>query len=88
MGFEKLNMQEKTCALTQLEQGMPGKLVAEELSVNRQSIYILKMVAAKLTPNTIPPRKPGSGGKRKTTPKTDCILKYEVEKNPSIAAAE
>ncbi|MPC66551.1 hypothetical protein E2C01_060700 [Portunus trituberculatus] len=65
-----------------------GKCVAEELSVNRLSIYRLKMEAAKLGPNTIPARKPGSGGKRKTTPKTDCILKCEVKKNPSITAAE
>ena len=84
MGRKKLNMEEKTRALTQLEQGMPGKRVAEELSVNRRSIYRLKMEAA----NTTPPRKPGSGGKRKTTPKTDRILKHEVKKNPSITAAE
>ncbi|MPC46859.1 hypothetical protein E2C01_040589 [Portunus trituberculatus] len=87
MGRKKLNM-EKTCAFTLLEQGMPGNRVAEEPSVNRRSIYRLKMEAATLGPNTTPPRKPGSGGKRKTTPKTDCILKHEVKKNPSIKAAE
>ncbi|MPC43182.1 hypothetical protein E2C01_036821 [Portunus trituberculatus] len=67
---------------------MLTKRVAEELSVNRRSIYRLKMEAAKLVPNTIPPQKPGSGGKRKTTPQTDCILEREVKKNPSITAAE
>ena len=47
MGRKKLNMEEKTRALTLLEQGMPGKRVAEELSVSRKSIYRLKMEAAK-----------------------------------------
>ncbi|MPC43616.1 hypothetical protein E2C01_037266 [Portunus trituberculatus] len=75
MGRKKLNMEEKTRALTLMEQGIPGKRVAKELRVNRRSIYRLKMEADKLGPNTTPPRKPGSGGKRKTTPKTDCILK-------------
>lgn len=88
MGRKKLNMEEKARALTLLEQGMPGKHVAEKLSVSRRSIYRLKMEAAKLPPNTTPQRKSGSGGKRKTTPKTDCILKREVKKNPSITAAE
>ncbi|MPC66345.1 hypothetical protein E2C01_060493 [Portunus trituberculatus] len=64
MGSKKLNMEEKTCALTLLVQGMPGKCVVEELTVNRRSIYSQKMEAAKLEPNTIPPLKPGSGGKK------------------------
>ena len=69
MGRKKLTMEEKTCALTLLEQGMPGKRVAMELGVNRRSIYRLKMEAVKLPPNTTPPRKQGSGGK-KTSAKT------------------
>ena len=88
MGRKKLTMEEKTRALTLLEQGMPGKRVAMELGVNRRSIYRLKMEAAKLPPNTTPPRKQGSGGKKKTSAKTDCILKCEVRKNPSITAAQ
>ncbi|MPC71134.1 hypothetical protein E2C01_065404 [Portunus trituberculatus] len=81
MGREKLNMEGKICALTLLEQGMPGKCVVEELKVNKWSIYRLKMEAAKLGLNTTPPQKPNSGDNRKTTPKTDCILKCEVKKN-------
>lgn len=86
MGHKKPNM-EKTSALIHLEQGMPGKCVVEELGVNRQSIYRPKMEAAKLPLSTTPPWKPGSGGKR-NSPTTDCILKCEVKKNPSITTAE
>ena len=87
MGRCKLNMEEKARALTQLQQGVSAMRVAADIGVSRRSIYSLKRAAAALPPGTTPPRKPGTGTHRKTSPRTDNLLRREVLSNPSISAA-
>ena len=81
-------MVEKTRALTLLGQGVSVIRVAASLNVNRITIYKLKKAAATLPEGGVPPRKQGSGGKRKTSPRTDKVLKREVMQNPSMTASE
>ena len=81
MGRKKLNMVEKTTALTLLGQGTSAISVAAELKVSRQAIYDFKKAAA------TPSHKPGSGRKRLTSLRMDMMLKREVTANPSITAA-
>ncbi|KAG0709110.1 hypothetical protein GWK47_023925 [Chionoecetes opilio] len=88
MSRKKLSMEEKTRALTLLEQGMSSICVAAEMKVSRQAIYLLKRSAAILQPSMTPKRNEGSGGKRKTSPRTDKILKREVKSDPSITGSE
>ena len=58
------------------------------MKVFRQSVYILKRVAASLATGVTPKRKIGSGAPRKTTPKTDTIMKREVKQNLALTASE
>ena len=88
MGRKKLTIEEKTRALTLIEQGMPVNRVAVELNVSRVSLFKLKKSAAALPAGTTPPRKLGGGCKRKTTARTDKVLVRDVKQNPSITAAE
>ncbi|KAG7156092.1 Transposable element Tcb2 transposase-like 4, partial [Homarus americanus] len=74
MGRNKLTLHEKARALTQLELGM-------------QAIYNLKHAAAPLPPGAIPKRKVGSGAVRKTSIRTDNILKREVMSDPAVTAS-
>ena len=87
MGRTKLTMEEKTRALTLMEQGVPVKHVAANLNVSRVSLFKLKKAATTPHPSTALPCKPGSGGK-KTTGRTDKILVREVKQDPSITVAE
>ena len=48
MGGKKLTIEEKTRALTLIEQGMPVNCVAVELNVSRVSLFKLKKSAAAL----------------------------------------
>ncbi|KAK4309034.1 hypothetical protein Pmani_019294 [Petrolisthes manimaculis] len=66
---------------------MPTINIAQVIAVSRQAIFRLKKAAADLSPGAIPPRKPGCGRKKATTPRTDKLLKREVLKNPSTTAA-
>lgn len=62
--------------------------VAAELQVARMTIYRLKRASSALPLGTTPRRKKGSGRPRKTSPRTDQLLKREVMSNPSITALE
>lgn len=79
-------MKEKARALALLEQGMSVIRVAADVQVTRMAIYSLKKAAAAHPPGTVPPRKPGSGAPRKTSTRTDKILKREVIADPCITA--
>ncbi|KAG7158138.1 putative CENP-B N-terminal DNA-binding domain-containing transposase-like [Homarus americanus] len=87
MGRNKLTLHEKARALTQLELGMSVIRVASDLKVSRQAIYNLKHAAAPLPPGAIPKRKVGSGAVRKTSIRTDNILKREVMSDPAVTAS-
>ncbi|KAG0725462.1 Transposable element Tcb1 transposase [Chionoecetes opilio] len=52
------------------------------------AIYNLKKAVESLPPGTVPPRKPGSGAPKKTSPRTDKIMRREVLNDPAITAAE
>ncbi|XP_076036784.1 uncharacterized protein LOC143022442 [Oratosquilla oratoria] len=87
MGRSKLSMQEKARALALLEQGMSAIRIAADLQVTRRVIYSLKKAAATHPPGTVPQRiKPGSGAPKKTSTRTDKILKREVMSDPCITA--
>ena len=85
MGRNKLTMEEKSRALTLLEQGWSVIRVAADLKVTRRVIYNMKQAASGVPPGTTPPRKKGSGAPRKTSPRTDKILKREVLATPAIS---
>ncbi|XP_066947049.1 uncharacterized protein [Macrobrachium rosenbergii] len=87
MGRHKLTNEEKARALAQLEQEVSVIRVARDIGVSRQAIYSLKKAAAGFPPGAVPQRKPGCGRKKKTSPRTDKILKREVLNNPSFTAA-
>ena len=62
--------------------------VARDIGVSREAIYQLKSSAALLPPGMVPKRKSGSGAPKKTSPRTDKLLKREVTSYPSITAVE
>ncbi|CAJ0956160.1 unnamed protein product [Ranitomeya imitator] len=84
MSRKKLKMEEKSRALTLLEKGDSVIAVARDLGVSREAIYQLKRSAASLPPGMVPQRKSGSGAPKKTSPRTDKLLKPEVMSHPSI----
>ena len=88
MGRKKLQMNEKSRALTLLEKGDSVIAVAKDIGVSREAIYQLKRSATALPTGTVPGRKSGSGAPKKTTPRTDKLLKRQVMSNPSITAVE
>ena len=88
MGRTKLTVEEKIRALTLLEEGVPMTHIANHLKVTRRTVYKLKYAAAGLPSGTIPRRKEGTGGQRKTSLMTDHVLRQEVDENPLITAAE
>ncbi|KAG0702681.1 Septin-1 [Chionoecetes opilio] len=88
MGRNKLSNEEKTRALTLLKEGASVIRVAAEVNVTRMAIYNLKKAVESLPPGTVPPRKPGSGAPKKTSPRTDKIMRREVLNDPAITAAE
>lgn len=87
MRVAKLTVEEKTRILTLIDQGRPINNISQEMGVSRQAIFRLRKAAAQLSPGAVPPRKPGSGRKKTTTPRTDKLLKREVLKHPSSTAA-
>ena len=62
--------------------------VARDIGVSREAIFQLKRSAALLPPGMIPKRKSGSGAPKKTTPRTDKLLKREITSYPFIASVE
>ena len=88
MGRKKLQMEEKSRVLTLLEKGELAIAVTRDIGVSREAIYQLKGSAASLSPGIVPKQKSGSGAPKKTSPKTNKLLKRKVLSYPSISAVE
>ncbi|XP_076811815.1 uncharacterized protein LOC143458825 [Clavelina lepadiformis] len=88
MGRKKMQMAEKSRALTLLEKGDSVIAVARDIGVSREAIYQLKRSTSSFPPGMVPKRKSGSGAPKKTTPRTDKLLKREVTSYPSITSFE
>ena len=88
MRRKKMQMEEKSRALTLLEKGDSVISVVKDIGFSRQTIYQLKRSATSLSPGMVPRRKPGSGVPRKTSARTDKLLKREVLSYPSITVVE
>ena len=88
MGRKKLSIKEKSRAMTMLQHGVSVSCVAADLQVSRTAIYELKRTAAQLPPGTTPHRKVGTGSKKKTTARTDALIRQDVMEYPSITAAQ
>ena len=87
MGRNKLSMEEKTRALTMVKEGASIAHVAADLHVSTHTISYLNQAATRLAGNTTTTRKPGTGAKKKTTDRTNAVLRREVMLNPSISSA-
>ena len=87
MGRKKLSEIEKAQALTKIKMNVPVTKVEADLNVSRQTVYTLLKATKGLPEGTFPKRKIGSGGKRKTTARTDNLLRREVLLSPSITPA-
>ena len=87
MGRKKLSEIEKAQALTEIKMNEPVTKVAANLNVSRLTVYTLLKATKGLLEGTVPKRKIGSGRKRKTTAKTDHLLRREVLLRPSITPA-
>ena len=87
MDRKKLQMEEKSHALTLFEKGESVIAVAIDIGISRGAIYQLKRSAASLSPGMVLKRKSGSGAAKKTSPRTDKLLKHKVM-YPSISAVE
>ena len=67
MGQKKMQMAEKSCALTLLEKGDSVLAVTRNIyQLKREAIYQLKRSAALLPPRMVLKRKSGSGAPEKT----------------------
>ncbi|KAG1704394.1 Dihydroorotate dehydrogenase (quinone), mitochondrial [Nymphon striatum] len=67
--------------------GLSGKPLRERSTKMIHDVYSLTEAASLPTGGT-PKRKEGSGGRRKTSARTDAIMKREVMQNPSLTASE
>ena len=83
-----MQMAEKSRALTLLQKGHSVIAVARDIGVLREAIYQLKRSATLLPPRMIMKRKLGSGAPKKTSPKTDKILKRERTSYSSTTTVE
>ena len=89
MGQKKMQMAEKSCALTLLEKGDSVLAVTRNIyQLKREAIYQLKRSAALLPPRMVLKRKSGSGAPEKTLPRIDKLLNREVTSYLSIAVVE
>ena len=70
-------MAEHSHVLTLLQKGNSVIAVARDIGVSREAVFQLKRSAELLPPGMIPKRKSGSGAPKKTSPKTDKLLKNE-----------
>ena len=86
MGRSKLNNEEKVRVLMLANEGMSNRDICIRTGRSMQTIRMLKKVAVGLPPNTIPERKKGSGRPRKTSKRTDAMLKREVMVSPTVTA--
>ena len=78
IGRKKFQMGKKSRALTLLEKGESVVAVARDIGVSREAIYQLKRSATSLSPGMVPKQMSGSGAPKKTSPRTDKLLKREV----------
>ena len=85
---KQLTMEVKARALALMEKGVSQKAISEELKVSRKTIYRLKKRAKNLPKGVTPPRKMGSGRPRKTSPRTDHVLRREVMSNPELTSGD
>ena len=77
MGRKKLQMEEKARALILLEKGDSVIAVARDIGVSRAAIYQSTRAAASLPTGMVPKRKCDSGAPKKTSPRTDKLLKLK-----------
>ena len=87
MGRKRLTEIEKAQTLTKIKINEPVTKVAANLNVSRLTVYTLFKATKDLPKGTVPRRKIGSGRKRKTTARTDHLLRREVLLRPSITPA-
>ena len=87
MGRKKLPEIEKAQALKKIKINVHVTKVAADLYVSRQTVYTLLKATKGLPEGTVPKRKIGSGRKRKTTARTDHLLRRKVLLSPSITPA-
>ena len=71
-----------------LRKGNSVIAVVRDIGVSREAIFQLKRSDALLPPRMIPKRESGSGAPKKTSPRTDKLLKREVTSYPSITSVE
>ena len=81
-------MVEHPRVLTLLPKGNSVIAVARDIGVSREAIFQLKRSGALLPPRMIPKKKSGSGPPKKTSPRTNKLLKREVTSYPSITSVE
>ena len=75
MGRKKLSEIEKAQALTKIKTNVPVAKVVADLNVSRQTVYTLLKTTIGLPEDTVLKQKIGSGRKRKTTARTDHLLR-------------
>ena len=74
----------KTPALTMLKEGVSIVHIAADLHMSKRAISDLKQATTGLPDNTMPPRKAGTGTKKRTTDGTNAVRPRDVIINPSI----
>ena len=70
-----MQMAEKVCVLTLFQKGDSVIAVARDIGVSRETFFPLKRSAALLPPRMIPKKKSCPGAPKKTSPRTDKLLK-------------
>ena len=88
MGQKNMQMTEHPCVLTLLQKENSANAVARDIGLSREAIFQLKRSAALFLPGMIPKRKSDSGAPRKTSLRTDKLLKREVTSYPFITSVE
>lgn len=89
MGRKKdLNEIEKSMAIAWQMEDVSVSEIARRLGRGKSAIYSLLNKCKTLPILTTPKRKPGSGGLRKTSKRTDCLIGRLIKKNPFMSAAE
>ncbi len=88
-GAKKLSIEEKTSIIAFSDAGLPTKEIIVKTSRNKTTINHLLAAAKKLSDNSIPQRKKGSGRPRKKVTKDVLILlKRQITKYPYMTAAQ
>ena len=89
MGRKKdLTEIEKSMAIAWKIEDVSVSEIARRLGRGKSAIYSLLNKCKTLPILTTPKRKPGSGGLRKTSKRTDCLIGRLIKKNPFMSAAE